>query len=152
MYLVVVDGICNPREFISIKRALPCNSLGSRAITTTRLDDVAEYCYRGYDIYDMRLLSTDDSLMLLHGRIFGSQADCPPHLLEISYKIWGKCRGHPLAISIISSLLAYKPRTGSAWEGVCNAISIDCASSLYKENGEGMRKVLSLCYHDLRQI
>ncbi|KAK3137710.1 hypothetical protein QOZ80_5BG0456160 [Eleusine coracana subsp. coracana] len=55
-----------------------------------------------------------------------------------------------MAISIISGLLAYKPRTRLVWEGVCSSISIDQAS-LYNENGEGMRKILSLGYRDLPQ-
>lgn len=126
------------------------NNCGSRIITTTRIVSLAKSCCSPHHdhVYEITPLSADNSKLLLVKRIFGSEDTCPPHLEEISFKILGKCKGIPLAIVTIASVLANKASTKEEWDSVYNSIG----STLEKDPDiEEMRRILSLSYDDLPQ-
>ncbi|XP_034580647.2 disease resistance protein Pik-2 [Setaria viridis] len=144
-YLVVLDGIWNPEAWIIIRASLPQNDLGSRVITTTCSTIVAKSCSSNCNsrIYNINTFGLGDCRTLFHGRIFGSVGSYPPDLADVADRILIRCAGFPLAIAAISSLLACKPRARSVWEDVCNCITASPRTT------EGMRRILSLGYHDL---
>ncbi|CAL4991425.1 unnamed protein product [Urochloa decumbens] len=144
-YLIVLDDVWSAETWEIIKAALPLNSFGSRVITTTRINNVAESsCSHWNDlIYNIKTLNAKDSRRLFHNRVFGSAGSCPPDLLDVSDKILKKCSGLPLAISTMSGLLANKPRMRLIWEGVYNSMSATPQST------EGMKNIFLLCYDDL---
>ncbi|KAG8090135.1 hypothetical protein GUJ93_ZPchr0011g27454 [Zizania palustris] len=122
-YLLVLDDLWSLEAWETIKFALPMDSNGSRIITTTRVQSVAKSCSSHWNdiVYEIRPLSTDDSRRLFYTRIFGSDT-CPPHLVQVSEKIYKKFSGVPLAIKTISSLLATKARTEQEWWEVDNSL------------------------------
>ncbi|WP_213082807.1 hypothetical protein, partial [Escherichia coli] len=62
------------------------------------------------DIYKLKPLSQHLSEELFYTRLFGGKDKCPfGQPAEVSDKILQKCRGVPLAIITIASLLAGKP-------------------------------------------
>jgi hypothetical protein len=91
-------------------------------------------------------LSTENSKSLFFKRIFGSEDTCPPQLEEISFKILEKCKGSPLAIVTIASLLANKVSTEEEWDRVYSSIGSTLEKDHYVEE---MRRILSLSYDDL---
>jgi hypothetical protein len=80
---------------------------------TTRIVDVAKSCSPSNEdlVYEMKPLSEADSKKLFFKRIFGCEESCPDSLKEASEDILKKCRGLPLAINAISSLLATTKET-----------------------------------------
>ncbi|KAF2907358.1 hypothetical protein DAI22_12g091500 [Oryza sativa Japonica Group] len=126
--------------------AFPENNLGSIIITTTRNAAVAKACSRttseGY-LHSMQPLAEQESQRLFYRRAFNSENCCPPHLEDISHAIISKCRGLPLAIISIASLLATKSDSEDQWVQVHDTIG----ASLNSE--ARVRKILMLSYYDL---
>jgi hypothetical protein len=89
----------------------PDSNTGSRILVTTRIKAVAYICcFHEYDrVYEIEPLTDHESRDLFFKRIFGSTANCPENLKEISAKIMRKCGGTPLAIVSIAGLLGSKP-------------------------------------------
>jgi len=144
-YLVVMDDIWSSHVWDIIKYALPMNSLGSRIIVTTRIISVAEKCCPHWNdhIYNIKPLSLQESRLLFHRRIFGSEKECPPDLSDVSDKILNKCCGLPLAVITMSSLLACHPPQKPIWEDVCSSIGAT------PEGMDVMKSIVLRSYYDL---
>lgn len=131
--------------------ALPCNTLGSRVIVTTsenfRKLNLKNCWHWNNHSYSMNSLWYDDDCdqLLFHRRVFGSTGSCPPELVDIYRKILSECSGVPLALTLISGLLANKPCTRTIWEQVCDLI----ATGNHDGKDKGLRNILLLCYHGL---
>ncbi|CAL5059708.1 unnamed protein product [Urochloa decumbens] len=142
-YFIVIDDIWEVSSWNKIRICFDDNDLGNKIILTTRRSDVAEKVCS----YNMKPLLPESSEILFYGRIFGSKDKCPEQLFKISQKILRKCRGVPLAIITIASLLARKSRdTTDEWQEVCKAIGSGVSSS---DDMCNMRDILSLSYYDL---
>jgi Leucine-rich repeat (LRR) protein len=117
-------------------------------MTTTRIVSIAKSCSSPHSdhVYELMPLSTENSKSLFFKRIFGSEDTCPPQLEEISFKILEKCKGSPLAIVTIASLLANKVSTEEEWDRVYSSIGSTLEKDPYVEE---MRRILSLSYDDL---
>ena len=91
---------------------------------TTRIGTIAKSCSSPFHdlIFELRMLSEDDSKRLFFRRIFGSEDKCPHQLKEVSVEIIKKCGGLPLAIITMASLLTTKSYTRADWLKVCNSI------------------------------
>lgn len=89
-------------------------------------------------------LTPECSTVLFHRRIFGPEDGCPPDLVDVAGKILEKCGATPLAIAVMSGLLANKPCSRSVWEGVDR--SIGCTSS---EPTETTKNICLLGYYAL---
>ena len=124
------------------------NNNGSRVITTTRIQDVATACCypSGGQVFQMQPLNELQSSMLFFKRLFGTQDGCPQQFRKISNDMLRKCKGVPLAITSIGSLLANQSMHVEIWEKIHNSIGseLDTNPTL-----EWMRQVLSLSYNDL---
>ncbi|CAN6346618.1 unnamed protein product [Urochloa humidicola] len=148
-YFIVLDDIWDVKTWNSIKDIFPMTSCGSKIITTTRINDVAQDCCRSStngDIYNMTPLSMADSLRLFYRRLFNPEEKCPSHLEEIAGQILEKCAGLPLAIIAISGLLSSKEKTKEQWDQVKNSIGRGLERN---SSDEVMLKILSLSYFDL---
>ncbi|CAL5095269.1 unnamed protein product [Urochloa decumbens] len=148
-YFIVLDDIWNVKTWNSIKDIFPMSSCGSKIITTTRINDVAQDCCRSSingDIYNMAPLSMAESTQLFYRRLFNPEEKCPSHLEEIAGQILEKCAGLPLAITAISGLLSSVEKTKEQWDQVKNSIGHGLEGN---SSDEIMLKILSLSYFDL---
>ena len=116
-------------------------------ITTTRNQEVGTACCfpsQGY-VYQMQPLNELHSRRLFFKRLFDTEDSCPEQFREISHDMLRKCKGVPLAITSIASLLANHMHV-DIWEKIHNSLG----SELYTNPTlEWMRHVLSLSYNDL---
>ncbi|KAM0883829.1 hypothetical protein ACQ4PT_031363 [Festuca glaucescens] len=146
-YLIVVDGIWEKETWDVIKHAFPMTSCGGVIITTTQCEDVADSCRSSFNghIYHVRPLDKMHSRKLFHQRLFNSEDNCHPDI-EVSDQILEKCDGLPLAILVVSGLLANTERTEHLWNRVKDSIEHALETS---DSVERMMKVLSVCYSDL---
>ncbi|KQJ86050.1 putative disease resistance RPP13-like protein 3 [Brachypodium distachyon] len=147
-YFIAIDDIWGVETWNVIKCAFPLNSCGSRIITTTRINVVAESCRSSFngDIYHIRCLNMVHSRQLFNTRLFDSGEDCPYYLQDVCEQILEKCNGLPLAIIAISGLLANTERTEHLW----NLVKDSIGRALERNTSvEGMMKILSLSYFDL---
>lgn len=146
-YLIVVDGIWEKETWDVIKHAFPMTSCGGVIITTTQCEDVADSCRSSFNghIYHVRPLDKMHSRKLFHQRLFNSEENCHPDI-EVSDQILKKCDGLPLAILVVSGLLANTERTEHLWNRVKDSIEHALETS---DSVERMMKVLSVCYSDL---
>ncbi|VAI80695.1 unnamed protein product [Triticum turgidum subsp. durum] len=147
-YFIIIDDIWELGTWETLKCAFVKNTLGSRIIITTRIVDVAKSCSPSSEdlVYEMKPLSEADSKKLFFKRIFGCEESCPDSLKEAANDILKKCRGLPLAINAISSLLATTRETKEEWDRVRHSIH---SSKVKSDIIETMNYILSLSYFDL---
>ncbi|CAN6338274.1 unnamed protein product [Urochloa humidicola] len=147
-YLIVIDDLWSIKAWDTIKCAFVQNNEGSRVITTTRIQGIATACcFPCQDnVYLIQPLNELHSRSLFFKRIFGTEDGCPHQFKEISEVILKKCKGVPLAITSIASLLANKSMDVETWEKIHNSLGseLDTNPTL-----EWMRHVLRLSYNDL---
>ncbi|XP_015698018.1 disease resistance protein RGA5-like [Oryza brachyantha] len=147
-YFIVIDDIWSTQAWKTIRYSLLENNYGSRILVTTRIGTVAKSCSsRCLDlVYELRVLSENDSRRLFFRRIFGTEDKCPHQLKDISIEIVRKCGGLPLAIISVASLLTTKPYARAEWYKVHDSIG----SGLEQNSDvEEMNMILSLSYYDL---
>ncbi|XP_037463901.1 disease resistance protein RGA5-like [Triticum dicoccoides] len=150
-YLIVIDDIWDEEAWEIIKCAFSRSDLGSRVITTTRINSVSKACcpFSGDIIHEMKSLDDDDSKSLFHKRIFSQGSECPVELEEVSREILKKCDGVPLAIITIASLLASNDqhiRPKYEWDKVLSSIGRGLAEG---RTAKDMEIILSFSYYDL---
>lgn len=145
-YFIVIDDVRDAEAWKAIELALFNNTCGSRIVITTRNSAVASCCsHDGGYVYQMEPLSLKNSKMLFFKRAFGSEDLPNPQLEKVSDGILQKCGGLPLAIMIMSSLLADQNEEDE-WKRVLTAIG----SVLAKDPDDDiMKSILSLSYYDL---
>ncbi|KAL0356211.1 UNVERIFIED_CONTAM: Disease resistance RPP8-like protein 3 [Sesamum radiatum] len=122
-YLIVMDDIWSIKTWEDFMLYFPNFGNGSRILVTTRLLDVARHL--GFDNHyiSVKFLDEDKSWDLLCERVF-AQKSCPYlELEEIGRKIAKGCCGLPLAIIVISGLLAKSSRTREYWEFVAENVT-----------------------------
>ncbi|CAN6374769.1 unnamed protein product [Urochloa humidicola] len=145
-YFIIIDDIWNESPWETIKCAFPNNGRGSRILTTTRKVCVAQICCSSDDdkVCEMKPLSDFNAEKLFFKRIFSPEDKCPSQLKAVSIDILRKCRGLPLAIITMASLLASnKPCTKEKWERYRDFIGTDT------EAYQNMQNILSLSYNEL---
>uniref|UniRef100_A0ACD5T6I9 Uncharacterized protein n=1 Tax=Avena sativa TaxID=4498 RepID=A0ACD5T6I9_AVESA len=147
-YFIIIDDIWELGTWEDLKSVFVKNTCGSRIMITTRIVDVAKSCSPSNEdlVYEMKLLSDADSKKLFFKRIFGCEESCPDSLKEASKDILKRCRGLPLAVNAISSLLATTSETKEEWDRVRHSIRSSNAKS---DIIDTMNYILSLSYFGL---
>ncbi|XP_050258194.1 disease resistance protein RGA2-like [Quercus robur] len=113
-FLLVLDDVWNEddEKWSSLKKLLMCGARGSKIVTTTRSNVVADIM-RTVPMFVLEPLSFNDSLALFKKMAFGDGEERTSEALEsIGQEIVQKYAGVPLAIRTIGSLLYFKNLEG----------------------------------------
>jgi len=127
-YLVVIDDLWHYGEWEVIKKSLPENKLGSRIITSTRMNDIAEKCHDDFDtlLYKMNPQREYRSKGWVYqigsenvgARIIAAMSsDIVGEGFDRDHPVVRMCGGMPLAILCMLSAVA-KERDKQAQQGV----------------------------------
>ncbi|KAL8509914.1 hypothetical protein ACS0TY_016943 [Phlomoides rotata] len=115
-YIICVDDVWNISTWDAIKFALPKRGNHGCVVVATRFYSIANAaCSETEHVYELKPLPTKESRELFYKRAF-PRNQCPHYLKEFAEKILKRCEGLPLAISVISGLLATKENRAEEWE------------------------------------
>ncbi|KAG5094215.1 hypothetical protein JHK84_049803 [Glycine max] len=149
-YIVIFDDVWSVELWGQIKNAMLDNNNGSRIVITTRSMDVVNSCMNSPSdkVHELKPLTFEKSMDLFCKKAFQrhNNGGCPEDLEDISSDFVEKCKGLPLAIVAIGSLLKDKEKTPFEWEKVRLSLS-----SEMKKNPHliGIQKILGFSYDDL---
>ncbi|KAJ3684628.1 hypothetical protein LUZ61_013792 [Rhynchospora tenuis] len=121
-YLIVLDDVWTEKLWKEVAKVLPDTKKGSRALITTRNENVvymADAPYK-YVPYNVPLLSEEDSVkLLLKKAVTGDRQYCPDpnfNYKDLAKKFVKKCGYLPLALIVLGGLLrATQPFDFHAW-------------------------------------
>ncbi|XP_031248245.1 putative disease resistance protein RGA3 [Pistacia vera] len=118
-FLLVLDDVWteNYENWENLKRTLKCGSLESRILVTTRKEIVANVIGTT-KIISLGVLSEDECWSLFSQLAIFEATN--KEFEEIGKKIVKKCKGLPLAVKTLGSLLHFK-RKFEEWENVLNS-------------------------------
>ncbi|XP_047976513.1 disease resistance protein RPM1-like [Salvia hispanica] len=134
MYLVVLDGVQSLNQWKRLKDAFPDQQNGSKIILTTRDERVAMHADpMGRQIYNLEKLSPEESWALFIRKV-GFKTHPENSLKE---KINDVCRGLPLNIVLLGSLLSMKQR--GEWSEIVKKIDRNWQAS----------DIMNFSYNDL---
>ncbi|XP_031091145.1 putative late blight resistance protein homolog R1B-17 [Ipomoea triloba] len=138
-YLIVIDDIWNTTAWDSVQRCFPDDNNGSRILLTSRLKVIAEYTCSGNTPINMPFLDADESWNL-YCKVFGKTGFFQV-FEQIGRDIVEKCKGLPLAITLVASLLSKTEEKVEKWKNV--------AESVIGDSNEACSRVLYLSYNQL---
>ncbi|KAJ9692899.1 hypothetical protein PVL29_011821 [Vitis rotundifolia] len=121
-FLLVLDDVWNEdyQLWEQLKNCLKCGGGGSRILVTTRNESVARMMMSTY-VHPLGSLSLDQSRALFSQIAFLRKgAEKAEELKEIGEKIADKCKGLPLAVKALGSLMQSK-NNKQDWENVLNS-------------------------------
>ncbi|XP_052733606.1 putative disease resistance protein RGA4 isoform X2 [Vigna angularis] len=116
-FLVVLDDVWNETlsNWKEVRKPLLLGAQGSRIVVTTRSKEVASTMFSEERF--LKQLQEDDSWELFAKHAFRDDTQPNPECREIGKKIVKKCKGLPLALKAIGSLL-YNKSSVSEWDTV----------------------------------
>ncbi|XP_055809523.1 putative late blight resistance protein homolog R1B-16 [Solanum dulcamara] len=139
-YLILIDDIWETAAWDDLYPCFCDANNGSRIILTTRLGDVASYAKLVSDPHFLRLLTPEESWMLLKDKVFNTKS-CPPVLEDIGQKIAQKCGGLPLSVVLVAGILEGMEKEKHCWEQV----AINLGSHIQSKSED----IINLSYQDL---
>ncbi|XP_030934563.1 disease resistance protein RPM1-like [Quercus lobata] len=146
-YLLVIDDVWDTDLLDYLKAPLPDGCPGSNIIVTTRNEDVASYHFWGkIHIHRIELLEKEEAWILFCKKAFSSSPNgcCPPEHELLAQELVGKCRGLPLAIVALGSLMYSK--NISQWNKIHNSLNWNLSNN---PRLQGVNSILSLSFKDL---
>jgi hypothetical protein len=111
-YLVVMDDIWKTDLWLEVSFVFPNNSNGSRILITSRNKAVTSVCHT--PPYILPFLNKDESWKLFHKKVFRG-GECRPELEPLARQLAEGCRGLPLSIVELGSLLANEKQELQTW-------------------------------------
>ncbi|KAL5999814.1 hypothetical protein ACLOJK_038100 [Asimina triloba] len=149
-FVIVIDDVWGVDAWKFLGISLPARENGSRVILTTRRADIASACCAepSDHRYDLQPLDQMKAWSLFCRRAFPSNEGnhCPPELEELARSFVKKCRGLPLAIVMLGSLLATKDQNYVTWELVHRGLGSELEND---DHLKQMAKMLWLSFNDL---
>ncbi|KAJ4809369.1 Disease resistance protein (CC-NBS-LRR class) family [Rhynchospora pubera] len=126
-YLIVFDDVWAKDFWENIKNAMPDKNNGSRVLITTRFEEVAKKADTKYNPYLLSTLDNEQSLKLFLRKAVPKMHQCPngptDNLKSLAQEFVAKCRGLPLALIVLGSLLSTKPYDFHGWKGLLDTMS-----------------------------
>ncbi|XP_022857731.1 putative late blight resistance protein homolog R1A-3 [Olea europaea var. sylvestris] len=117
-YLIVMDDVWDKESWDDLKNFFPDDKTGSRILFTSRNKDL------GFSdvVNELPFLSNAECWELLRWKVFQTEP-CPPELLWIGQHIASRCRGLPLSVIMISSILANMQKKKSSWAKIAGHLN-----------------------------
>ncbi|CAA3027774.1 Putative late blight resistance protein homolog R1B-16 [Olea europaea subsp. europaea] len=140
-YLVVMDDIWDISSWHELKKYFPNDKSGSRILLTSRQKDVAKEITN--DIVEPPPLSKDKSWDLLKQNVF-ENGHCPQELQDIGNQIAENCKGLPLLLVVIASVLSNMEKIISSWQKFATS-----TSPYISEKADDFLSILKLSYNHL---
>ncbi|KAK8461994.1 hypothetical protein SEVIR_1G125600v4 [Setaria viridis] len=142
--MVVLDDVWDREVYLKMEDIFK-NLKASHVIITTRNDDVASLASSTERHLQLQPLNSDDAFNLFGRRAFSNRIDkkCPPELKNVADSIVNKCKGLPLAIISMGSLMSTKKPIEHAWNQVYNQFQSELL------NTGDVQAILNLSYNDL---
>ncbi|KAJ4769639.1 Disease resistance protein (CC-NBS-LRR class) family [Rhynchospora pubera] len=126
-YLIVFDDVWAEDFWETIKNAMPDKNNGSRVLITTRFENVAMKADTKYDPYKLPILDHEQSLNLFLKKAVPKKHQypdgLPDELKSLAQEFVAKCRGLPLALIVLGSLLSTKPYDFHGWKRFLDTMS-----------------------------
>ncbi|VAI69034.1 unnamed protein product [Triticum turgidum subsp. durum] len=143
-YLIILDDVWTPEAFDDLFRTIPHNDKGSRLIITTREGDVAALASQGH-MLTLEALPEDKAWDLFCKKAFprDTNHECPIGLMPLSKEIASKCKGLPLAIASVGSLLRVHEKTVEEWKRINDQLSWEIINN---SRFDHIRNVLHLSF------
>ncbi|KAM3206588.1 hypothetical protein ACQJBY_061978 [Aegilops geniculata] len=143
-YLIVLDDVWTPESFDDLSRVLTHNDKGSRLIITTREVRVAAHASQGH-ILTLEALQNAKAWDLFCKKAFSRDTnhECPMELKLLSEEIINKCKGLPLVIVLVGSLLRVREKTVEEWRRINVQLSWELINN---SNFSDIRNVLYLSF------
>ncbi|XP_031273955.1 putative disease resistance protein RGA3 [Pistacia vera] len=118
-FFLVLDDVWteDSKNWEQIKDCLKCGSQGSRNLVTTRKENASK-TIGATSMIMLGTLSKNESWSLFRQIAFSGDAD--EKLEDIGRKIVAKCKGLPLSIKTLGSLLRFKTNSGE-WQSVLHS-------------------------------
>jgi disease resistance protein RPM1 len=123
-YLIVLDDMWDPKNFLDISDILIDNHQHSRIIITSRMAEVANLAPESNRL-ELKPLSEEESWDLFCRKAFNIEKshECPPPLEKWAKEIVLKCDGLPLALVSLGGVLSLLDKTKSEWKRVYDQLS-----------------------------
>ncbi|CAN6371454.1 unnamed protein product [Urochloa humidicola] len=141
--LVVLDDVWKQEVYHQMEDIFKIIK-ASRVIITTRRDDVASLASSERHL-QLQPLESLDAFQLFCRRAFSSikEQKCPQELEDVAASIVDRCKGLPLAIISMGSLMSSKKINKHAWNQVYNQFRGELAKP------DNVQAILKLSYNDL---
>ncbi|KAG8646651.1 putative disease resistance protein RGA1 [Manihot esculenta] len=118
-YLLILDDVWNddPMRWNLLNELLCTGANGSKILVTTRSNKVASVM-GSVSEYELKGLPHDECMALFTKCAFkAGEEKCYPNLVKVGEEIVRKCKGVPLAVTTIASLL-FTQREGRYWKSI----------------------------------
>lgn len=145
----MIDDIWSVSAWENIRDSLPKNEKGGSVVVTTRFKSVAEACRRQQGRVCEHKPLQDEKPYNLFRQIISSAPDDPTDNARAVLK---KCGGLPLAIIVVSGLVASKLKSDTKKTLDEHLVELDEALNAELGNSltsEGVTQILKHCYSDL---
>ncbi|XP_037419326.1 disease resistance protein RPM1-like [Triticum dicoccoides] len=143
-YFIILDDVWDPVAFNDLSRMFIHNDKGSRVMLTTREACVAALASPGC-ILTLEALPEDKAWDLFCKKAFPRETnhECPTELKPSSKEIVSKCKGLPLAIVSVGSLLRVRDKTVEEWRRINEQLSWEIINNSRLDH---IRNVLHLSF------
>ncbi|XP_073140567.1 putative late blight resistance protein homolog R1A-10 [Henckelia pumila] len=149
-FLIVMDDVWTAAAWTELQDAFPKSNNMGKILITSRNEEVARQANRDREPHKLRLLTPEESWLLLRLEVF-RKPEFPPELEVLGKLIVERCGFLPLAIVVIGGTLVKRASAGdmsarrNAWEKVSKSVG----TYLNDDQDERMEKIISLSYNKL---
>ncbi|KAJ4780397.1 Disease resistance protein (CC-NBS-LRR class) family [Rhynchospora pubera] len=147
-YLIVLDDVWTTTLWKEIAKVLPDTKKGSRALITTRIENVVHMADAAYTYapYNIPLLNEEESIKLLLKKAVPRHRQCPDPIFkyeDLAKQFAKKCGGLPLALVVLGGLLrATQPFDFHTWNELLGTMS-------WQSDENECTKIVSTSYEHL---
>ncbi|KZV20989.1 hypothetical protein F511_29604 [Dorcoceras hygrometricum] len=149
-FLIVMDDVWTAAAWTELQEAFPKGNNMGKILITSRNEEVARQANRDREPHKLRLLTPEESWLLLRLEVFG-KPEFPTELEVLGKLIVERCGFLPLAIVVIGGTLVKRASAGdnnarkNAWKKVSESVG----TYLNDDQDERMEKIISLSYNKL---